>query len=233
MPANCVLYYITDRAAFPGDERSKRTRLLDKIGDAASAGVNYIQLREKDLSMRELEALAREVMRIISENRKSGDTKAGTALLINSRVDAALAIDADGVHLPANDISPEDVRLTWGKAVNKNGANSAIQKQPQAPIISIACHSPEDVTHAAESGASLALFAPVFEKKDAPEVTAQGLAELQQAALAAIPVLALGGITLENADPCLRAGASGIAAIRLFQENEIQSVVRSLRGERS
>jgi thiamine-phosphate pyrophosphorylase len=232
MPANCILYYITDRNAFPGDEQTRRTRLLDKIADAASAGVDYIQLREKDLSTQDLEALAHEAVKIIRENQKSmGDEKVETTLLINSRVDLALAIGADGVHLPANDISPEDVRLTWGKAVNRNGANSAIQKQPQAPIISIACHSPEDATHAVESGASLALLAPVFEKKDAREVTEQGLAKLQQAALATIPVLALGGVTLENAESCLHAGASGIAAIRLFQENDIQAVVRSLRGK--
>jgi thiamine-phosphate pyrophosphorylase len=230
MPVNCLLYYITDRTTFPGDEQTRRTRLLDKIAEAASAGVDYIQLREKDLSTRDLETLAREAVKIVRENQKlTGDIRKRPTLLINSRVDLALAADVHGVHLPANDISPEDVRLTWGKLINRNDANSAIQKQLQAPVISIACHSPEDVTHAAEAGVTLALFAPVFEKKDAREVTAQGLAKLQQAAFATIPVLALGGVTLENADSCLRAGAAGIAAIRLFQENEIQAVVHSLR----
>ncbi len=59
MPKSALLYYITDRTAFPGDESVRRTHLLDKISEAACAGVNYIQLREKDLSIRELESLAR------------------------------------------------------------------------------------------------------------------------------------------------------------------------------
>jgi len=60
MPANCLLYYITDRTQFPGNESSRRRRLLEKIGEAARAGVDYIQLREKDLSTRDLELLAKE-----------------------------------------------------------------------------------------------------------------------------------------------------------------------------
>ena len=64
---NCLLYYITDRTAFPGDEPARRRRLLEKIAEAARAGVDYIQLREKDLSTRELESLAREAIRAVSE----------------------------------------------------------------------------------------------------------------------------------------------------------------------
>ncbi len=66
MPESCILYYITDRTAFADDESTRRTRLLDKIAEAASAGVNYIQLREKDLSIRELESLAREAIAAIT-----------------------------------------------------------------------------------------------------------------------------------------------------------------------
>ena len=65
MPDSCLLYYITDRTAFPGDEPSRRRRLLEKISEAARAGVDYIQLREKDLPTRDLESLAREAVRII------------------------------------------------------------------------------------------------------------------------------------------------------------------------
>src|SRR5271165_6931350 len=100
-----VLYYITDRAGFSGDERARRARLLDKIAEATSHGVDYIQLREKDLSTRELESLACEAGRIVSTlTSESRDLRA--VLLINSRTDVALASGAAGVHLRADDVSP-------------------------------------------------------------------------------------------------------------------------------
>jgi len=79
---------------------------------------------------------------------------------------------------------------------------------------------------AADAGASFAVFAPVFEKKDARPT---GLNLLRESCQTSIPVLALGGVTLSTAQSCLEAGAAGIAAIRLFQENDIAEVVRSLR----
>jgi thiamine-phosphate pyrophosphorylase len=85
------------------------------------------------------------------------------------------------------------------------------------------------VTEAAANGATFAVFAPIFEKKDAPGTQPAGLAPLRVACQANIPVLALGGITLQNAHSCLKAGAAGIAAIRVFQENEIAEVVKLLR----
>src|SRR5271155_4347522 len=219
-----LLYYITDRAAFPGDEITRRRHLLDKISEAASAGVDYIQLREKDLPARELESLAREAMRIILQLRAER-RELRTALLINSRTDVAVATTADGVPLPAADVSPADVRQAWKCGVGAPArANS-----PEDPLISISCHSPAEVAQAASNRATVALFASVFEKKDAPGTTPAGLDALRQACRAKIPVLALGGITLQNAEPCLRAGAAGIAAIRLFQENDIAAVVRELR----
>jgi thiamine monophosphate synthase len=69
----------------------------------------------------------------------------------------------------------------------------------------------------------------VFEKKDSANSKPAGLAALREACKAEIPVLALGGITLSNAHSCLEAGAAGIAAIRLFQENNIAEIVRALR----
>ena len=144
--------------------------------------------------------------------------------MINSRTDVALATEAQGVHLPANDLSPKEIRQIW-----KCGAGALAREiSPQSPLISISCHSPEEVTQAAADGVTLAIFAPVFEKKDAPGSTAAGLDALRQACLARIPVLALGGVTLQNAASCLRAGAAGIAAIRLFQENKISDIVRKL-----
>jgi thiamine-phosphate pyrophosphorylase len=101
---------------------------------------------------------------------------------------------------------------------------------PRNPLIAVSCHSPQEVFQAAENHATFAVFAPVFEKKDAPGTTPTGLDVLHQACRAKIRVLALGGVTLQNAESCLQAGAAGIAAIRLFQENGIATIVRELRA---
>jgi len=97
-----LLYYITDRKQFPSPEPRQRELLLAKITEAARAGVDYIQLREKDLPGRELESLARDAVRICRETRNEQQE---TKLLINSRSDVALAAGADGVHRPPT-ISP-------------------------------------------------------------------------------------------------------------------------------
>lgn len=96
--------------------------------------------------------------------------------------------------------------------------------------MSVSCHFAGDVARAASEGADFAVFAPVFEKKDAPRTGSAGLDGLREACRQKIPVLALGGVTLTNARACIDAGATGIAAIRLFQENEIAEVVRHLRA---
>jgi len=235
MAERSLLYYITDRAAFPGDARTRRLCLLDKIAEAASHGVDYIQLREKDMPTRDLESLAREAMCIIRRVRTE-NLELRTALLINSRTDVALASGADGVHLPANDVSPEDVRTAWKCGLRGADAPSTSSGQALArenlrgdPVIAVSCHSLQEIARAAESCATFSVFAPVFEKKDAPGTSPAGLDALRQACGAKIPVLALGGITLQNAESCLCAGAAGIAAIRLFQENDIATVVTKLR----
>lgn len=222
MADRCLLYYITDRGQFPGDESARRKALLEKIAEAAGAGVDYIQLREKDLTARELESLAKEAVRVVQEaqQRATSGPRPATRLLINSRTDVALAAGADGVHLRSDDISPGDVRRIWRLC----GARAAAR---ETPVISVACHSRADVVRAASAGADFAIYAPVFEKEGASPA---GLAALQEACQADIRVLALGGVTAEKAGACLRAGAAGIAAIRLFQENEIEGVVRGLRG---
>jgi len=225
MPPKCLLYYIADRRAFPGDESSRRRRLLEKMREAVRAGVDYIQLREKDLSIRELELLAREAVGVIRESSqlRTENRELRTALLINSRTDVALAVQADGVHLRSDDISPLDVRAAW----KRSGAATARQNSPQGLVIGFSCHSPAEVARAAASEATFAVFAPVFEKKDARPT---GLNLLKEACLANISVLALGGITLANAHSCLAAGADGIAAVRLFQDNDIAAVVKAMRG---
>jgi thiamine-phosphate pyrophosphorylase len=234
MPDSSLLYYITDRRAFPGDERSRRRRLLEKIKEATHTGVDYIQLREKDLSSRELEFLAWEAMSIIRESSKLGtdNREQRTALLINSRTDVALAVQADGVHLRSDDISPQEVRAAWTKSGSgKCGAGApARELSPLTAVIGVSCHSLEEAVQAAVNGATFAVLAPIFEKNDVPAASPVGLRVLQQASRAKIPVLALGGITLANAHSCLEAGAAGIGAIRLFQDNDIATVVKALRG---
>jgi thiamine-phosphate pyrophosphorylase len=229
MPAGCLLYYITDRTTFPGDESSRRRRLLEKIAEASRAGVDYIQLREKDLSTRDLESLAREAFRVVRESAqlRSENRELRTALLINSRTDVALAVEADGVHLRSRDISPEEVKRIWKEC---DAGAPARETSPQDPRIGVSCHSPEEVAEAAANSATFAVFAPVFEKKEAPGARPTGLAHLEQACRAKIPVLALGGVTLSNARSCLEAGAAGIAGIRLFQQNDVAEVVHRLRS---
>ena len=236
MAERCLLYYITDRAAFAGTELARRDRLLEKIAEAAHAGIDYIQLREKDLSSRDLESLARDAVRVIRENAqlRTENQEPRTSLLINSRTDVALAVQADGVHLRADDISPQDVKTAWKIFVTRARSESrgqAFADEParRDPMVAVSCHSVAEVSRAVSNGATFAVFAPIFEKKDSTGTPAAGLVLLAEACRAKIPVLALGGITLDNARSCLDAGAVGIAAIRLFQENPIAKIVARLR----
>jgi thiamine-phosphate pyrophosphorylase len=227
MAESCLLYYITDRTAFAPDEPTRRRRLLEKISEAAQAKVDYIQLREKDLPTRELESLAREAVSILAQLRTE-NRELKTALLINSRTDVAVAVQADGVHLRSDDISPKEVRTVWRCGARLCWAGPPARRLSTSdPLIAVSCHSPEEVTQAAANGATFAVFAPVFEKKNAQPA---GLKRLQDACRSNIRVLALGGIMLTNAQSCLEAGAAGIAAIRLFQENNIAQVVKQLRS---
>ena len=230
MAKPCLLYYITDRKQLDGNEETCRHRLLEKIAEAAQNGVDYIQLREKDLSARELEELAREAVAAIyngaslrTEKRELGTTsQQRTRLLINSRTDIALAAGAEGVHLRGEDVLPHDVREIL----------RATHQPPTTDdfLVAVSSHSADDVLRAEAERADFTVFAPVFEKKAAPAAPATGLNALREACRAHIPVLALGGVTLENAKSCVDAGAAGIAGIRLFQENNIADVVRALRN---
>jgi thiamine-phosphate pyrophosphorylase len=208
-----LLYYITDRSQFPGDEKSRRARLLATIAQAARSGVDYIQLREKGLTTRELEDLARaavDLLRTESQILKTG-------FLINSRTDIALASGAQGVHLRSDDISPAEVRKIWGQ----RGAGA-----PARVTVGVSCHVRAEVARAAAEGADFAVFGPIFEKGRSQPA---GLDALHEACQEKIPVLALGGITLENAAACTRAGAAGVAGIRLFQSDELGRVVEVLK----
>jgi len=206
-----------------GDEAIRRRRLLEKIAEAAQAGVDYIQLRERGLTVRELESLALEAASVVHGT--------GTRLLINSRVDVAIAAGCDGVHLRSNDIAASEARGIWAKSTGRTDCT-----------IGVSCHSINDVLSAEGHGADFVVYGPVFGKQGSAEPPV-GLESLRKVAVRGVPldkrveagqslgmpVLALGGVSLGNARACVEAGASGIAGIRLFQENDIAELVSKLR----
>ncbi len=206
-----LLYYITDRRSFAGSDADQRTALLRRIGEAAAAGVDYIQLREKDLDPADLELIAREALHRIRADSST------TRLLINSRVDVALAVGADGVHLPANSPPVSEIRELWSQQCDRD------------PIIGLSAHTIGDVHRAGYDGVNFAVLAPIFEKVETGG-SGIGLEALRETcASSPIPVLALGGVNLGNARACLTAGAAGIAGIRLFQEGVLSRTVDALR----
>ena len=209
------LYYITDRRQFAGGPRDQQRRLLAKIAECVAAGIDYIQLREKDLTPRALEDLALQAGSLVPRESK-------TRLLINSRIDVALACAAHGVHLPAHDLPAGEARVIFHRAGQHH------------PVIAVSTHSVAEVSLAEGQGADFAVLGPVFEKDQ--QAVHDGLENLAAACRRPakagnyMPVLALGGITVENARQCIEAGANGIAAIRLFQENNVADVARKLRA---
>jgi thiamine-phosphate pyrophosphorylase len=217
-----LLYYITGRTQFSGTESARRNRLLARIADAAHCGIDFIQLREKDLSARHLEDLAKEAMQAVQENsRIDREGERRTRLLINSRSDIAIAVEADGVHLRSEDISPTEVRAAWQTSL---GEAAKI-----FPVVAVSCHTETEVARAAAQGADFAVLAPIFEKEGSTSGT--GLDVLHRASHYNIPVFALGGVTPENIAACLNNGAAGVAGIRLFQENDIAELVSRLRRD--
>lgn len=173
--------YVTDR---------KHGDLLSHVRFAVRDGLDFIQIREKDLPSQSLYEL---VCRV--RDAASGTP---TKVLVNDRLDVALAAGVDGVHLPGNGLP-------------------AVRVRPFVRILGCSVHSLEEALEAQSSGADFVIFGPVFET---PGKTPVGLGALQTLTTAVrLPVLAIGGITLENTKQVLDAGAAGIAAIRLFQRD--------------
>jgi thiamine-phosphate pyrophosphorylase len=224
MADRCLLYYITDRTQFGGNEDARRRALLGKIVEAAVAGVDYVQLREKDLSARELEMLAREAIRAVRDSTPvdTENREFRTRLLVNSRTDVVLAVGADGVHLRSDDVTPFEVRRVFGGSALRPITTDQF-------LLAVSCHTAADVFAAEAGEADFAVFAPVFGKIGDAGAMPTGVDALREACRAKISVFALGGVRLENAAVCLSAGAAGIAGIRLFQENKIEDMVRALR----
>ncbi len=236
-----LLCYVTDRRSLAAaDPAEARKALLQKIAAAAAASVDWIQIREKDLTGKECSALTREALQLAANSAgdetaraassaakaariavSSSGKAARTQIFVNDRLDVALAAQAGGVHLGEKSLPSEEAR----RLVN------SLHREKDF-LIGVSCHSLEAAQEAERGGANYLFFGPVFAT---PAKAAYGapqgldrLAEVRRAV--ALPVLAIGGITLENAASCFSAGASGIAAIRLFQDApDMTAVVRTLR----
>ncbi len=211
---------MTDRRSLAAnDSPEAQETLLLKIGAAAEAGVDWIQIREKDLSGKDCSSLAREALQRVA---KSSPRKAApTRILVNDRLDIALSQRAGGVHLGENSLPLTEVK----RLLEDRGEGNDF-------LIGVSCHSLETSRAAASGGAHYLFFGPVFVTPSKAAFGApQGLKRLAGVCRGvSIPVLAIGGITLENAPGCLAAGASGIAAIRLFQDaRDLFSLVQSLQ----
>ena len=209
------LYYITDRKQLADEENDQARLVIERIRMAAKARVDWIQLREKDLNDRELLNLGRTAAKVIAEVNSLRHEKR-TRLLINSRIDLAIACGADGVHLRADDLSAADARAVF------------MQAGIEHPFIGVSCHGSEDVALAEGHGADFVVLAPIFQTDKGPPLGTASLRESCHGRL--LPVLALGGVTVGNALECIEAGAHGIAGIRLFQNGKITQTVSRLRA---
>jgi len=231
-----LLCAITSRTLLADCEAKRAKSLIALAAHWAAAGLDFIQVREKDLADTELLQLSTSLVQAVHL------AASPTRVLINGSPAGACAIalqcGASGVHLPGGldrgQLAPAvtQIRKDW----------RSHRKPGDDPTISVSCHTLADVLAARAAGATLALFAPVFEKTlpGSPALTGQGLASLAVACNAArqpapqppLPVLALGGVTLQNAAECVAAGAAGIAAIRLFLNSSQSQDWRLLLPER-
>lgn len=200
-------YAITSRILFLGDDSRQKTALIHQCARWADSGIDFIQLREKDLPAVGLAALARAILKTLPQGSK-------TRLLINSRADVALATAAHGIHLTSTpgELTATQIRELYAKTDSPR------------PIITVSCHTLAEVQQARENKVDAILFAPVFAKfAEGRLITAGlGLDQLHAASMAAspIPVYALGGVSHETAPACIAAGAAGIAGIRLFHDDQ-------------
>jgi thiamine-phosphate pyrophosphorylase len=207
-----ILYLITSGETTPSTSKSSRefASLLALVAAAISARIPLIQIREKNLSARSLYELT---VRAAALTRGSS-----TRLLLNDRADIARATGADGVHLTTRSLAASVVRRAFGEDF----------------LIGVSTHSLEEARAARDGGADFAVFGPVFETDSKrPYGPPLGLARLSEVAktLAPFPILALGGITIENAQAALKAGARGVAAIRLFNDaHALPKIVSGLRA---
>lgn len=202
-PEKPIVCYVTDRTAFDDGENSVEI-VLERIRIAAAAGVDWIQIREKDLQGRVLADL---VEKALLAARSTAGARA--KIIVNDRLDVAIATGADGVHLGHESLPLADV-VRWCRSGNA----------PNEFLVGVSCHSAQEAREAEAVGASYIFFGPVFDTPSKQQFGApQGIATLSEVCQAVrIPVLAIGGVNSVNAGACVRAGAEGVAAIREFQE---------------
>ncbi len=196
---------------FAGDEAARLESLLGQVRRLAAAGIDVLQVREKDLPAAGLREL---VLRLRAQVPASGlprllvNAGIGGELAVEEACAIALAAGGDGVHLPGG-WSAESVARVQGAP----GGRGRL-------VVSVTCHAIAEAGAAAAAGADLILFGPVFGKQVASREVAAGvgLGSLRGAveAAAGTPVLALGGVTAATTAACLEAGAAGVAGIRLF-----------------
>ena len=240
-----ILCYVTDRKTLPVSEFADKKvstanphdelrNLLRHIRSAQAAGIDWIQLREKDLSGKDYSLLARSALEQNSSShprRPAEQAPAVARIIINDRVDVAIAEQAGGVHLGENSLPTKEVRQ-WLRA-RGIATEPGLQFTDRKFLAGVSCHSLESALRAEQNGTDYIFFGPIFATPSKSEYGApQGLARLEQVCSSlSSPVLAIGGITSENAASCIAAGAAGISAIRLFQQaNDLDAAVGDLRG---
>ncbi len=196
---NRLTYLITDGSLNSQNFSNKSQQLIHTLEFAAKAGVSLIQIREKQLPVRQVFELTLQIVKFAQHSN--------TKILLNDRADLALAAGADGVHLTTNSLSSEIIR----------------QNFPKKFIIGVSAHSLEKVQRAKEEGADFATFSPIFPTASKEQYGApQGIEKLKEVieSVGDFPIIALGGI---NQDNCLRpfqVGAKGIAGISLFSNDK-------------
>jgi thiamine-phosphate pyrophosphorylase len=218
-----ILCYVTDRRSLPdGHPAGAFESLLRKIEGAAAAGIDWIQIREKDLSGGDCASLTSKALGCAAKASPSG--RIPTRILVNDRLDVALSERAGGVHLSERGLLIADTR----RLADSHSPGKGF-------LIGVSCHSLGDARLAESGGADYIFFGPLFATPSKAAYGApQGLERLAEVCRdISLPVLAIGGVTEENAVSCLAAGASGIAAIRLFQDARgIASLVTRLRTQK-
>jgi thiamine-phosphate pyrophosphorylase len=207
-----IIYQITSgtTTAQTTPEDPQFSNILRLIQAAVDAHVSLIQIREKALSARVLYELTARAVDITRGSK--------TLLLVNDRSDIARAAGADGVHLTSQSLPANVIRETRGPDF----------------LIGVSTHSRDEVFRTQDAGADFVVFGPVFDTESKRVFgEPQGLETLQAITgeLQEFPVVAIGGITLENVEACFQSGVRGVAAIRLFNDAEkLASIVGSIKS---
>lgn len=214
-----IVCYVTDSQSLGLAE--PRSHILAKIEGAVGAGVDWVQIREKEMPARDLLAIARAAVVTANLQRPTREEKDRhePLVLVNDRLDVALAAEAAGIHLGRQSLRARDV-IGWRRS----------GKRTADFMVGLSCHSIDELRQAEDAGVDYAFFGPIFDtpakRRFGPPL---GIAKLAAACQATrLRVIAIGGVTLENSAECLHAGARGIAAIRMFQQARELAALKKL-----